>query len=107
MSSDSETKITALVASTLNVDPAIVRRDSSFAGDLAADSLAVVTLILAVEDEYGIDIHDEDAAELLTVEQLIEYVTFALAVKEQPVTSRSNMDRADGRGGLRRGAPGI
>ena len=82
MSSEIETRIMALVATTLHVDQAMVRPDSSFARDLAADSLDSVTLLLAVEDAFGIDIHDEDAAEILTVEQLIDYVTLTLAVRE-------------------------
>jgi acyl carrier protein len=93
MSSEIETRIMALIATTLQVDQAMVRRDSSFARDLAADSLDSVTLILAVEDEFGIDIHDEDAAEILTVEQMIEYVTLALAAKEPTAASRANTGR--------------
>jgi acyl carrier protein len=96
MSSEIETRITALIAATLRVDQASIRRDSSFARDLAASSLDSVTLILAVEDEFGVDIHDEDAAEILTVEQMIEYVTLALAVQEPTVARRSNADRVVG-----------
>ena len=61
--------------------------------DLAADSLD--TLILAIEDRFWIDIHDEDAAEILTVEQMIDYLTVALAMK-QTVTSHSNTQRTVG-----------
>ena len=83
----------ALVASTLSVDQARVARDAAFAEDLAADSLDFVTLILAVEDEFQVDIPDEDAAGILTVEQMIEYVSFALAEKEPTVTNRLSSDR--------------
>ena len=95
MSSEIATQITALVATTLDVDEAMVDTDSDLVQDLAADSLDIVTLILAIEDRFGIDIHDEDAAEILTVEQMIEYVTVALAV-QQTVTSRSNSQGAQG-----------
>jgi acyl carrier protein len=87
MSSEIETRIMSLIATTLRVDQAMVRRDSRLARDLGADSLDIVTLILAVEDELGIDIHDEDAAEILTVEQLIEYVTDTLDASEPRVAA--------------------
>jgi acyl carrier protein len=96
MSNEIETRISALVATALRVDQAMVERDSLFAEDLGADSLDSVTLLLAVEDEFGIDIHDEDAAEILTVEQLIEYVSLALAVQEPSVLGRANLGRAVG-----------
>jgi acyl carrier protein len=96
MSNEIETRITALVATALRVDQAMVERDSLFAEDLGADSLDSVTLLLAVEDEFGIDIHDEDAAEILTVEQLIEYVSLALAVQEPSVLGRASLGRAVG-----------
>ena len=96
MTSGIESQITALVASTLHVDEAMVDRDATFAGDLGADSLDLVSLILAVEDQFQIDIHDEEAAEILTVEQMIEYVNFALAEKEPTVTNRLSSDRLAG-----------
>ena len=89
VSSEIESKITELVAATLNVDQAIVRRDRTLAGDLGADSLDSVALILALEDEFRIDIHEE-AAELLTVGQMIEYVIFALAAPRSTGTGHSN-----------------
>lgn len=90
MSSGIESEITALVATTLHVDQTMVRPDTTFAGDLAADSLECVTLILAIEDEFGVDIYDEDAAEILTVGQMIEYVAFAVAAKTPTVTGSSS-----------------
>ena len=88
MSSEIERQVTALIASTLRVDEGIIRRDTNIVVDLAADSLLVVALILALEEAFQIDIHDEDAAEILTVEQLIEYVAVALAMKEALVKRR-------------------
>jgi len=98
MSSEIEERVMALVASTLSVDQAMVARDAAFAADLAADSLAFVTLILAVEDEFQVDIPDEDAAGILTVEQMIEYVALELALKEPSPMRRSNVG---GTAGLR------
>jgi acyl carrier protein len=90
MSDRSESQIIALIASTLHVDEMAIRRDTSIAGALGADSLDFVALILAIEDEFQVDIPDEEAAEILTVAQLIEYVTFAQASKAT-VASRPNL----------------
>ena len=90
MDSGIESQITAVVAATLHVDQTMVRRDTTFADDLATDSLDCVALILAIEDELKVDIHDEDAAEILTVGQMIDYVTLALSEKEPAFIARSN-----------------
>src|SRR4029453_14392418 len=87
MNSRIASKVAALIASTLHVDPAMVCDHATLAGDLAADSLDLVSLILAIEDEFHVDIHDEDAAEILTVEQMIDYVTLALAANESTAVS--------------------
>jgi acyl carrier protein len=97
MDSGIESQITASIASTLRVDQTMVRRDSTFAEDLATDSADCAALILAAEAEFGVDIHDEDAAELLTVGQMIEYVALAFAAKT-PAITRSD---SDGTVGLR------
>jgi acyl carrier protein len=83
MSTEIESQIRSLVASTLRVEESMIWPDASFADDLGADSLDLVTLVLAIEDRFQVDIHDEEAAEILTVEQMIEYVTFALALRTQ------------------------
>jgi acyl carrier protein len=92
MSDQIESQIIALIASTLHLDATAIRRDTSIAGAIGADSLNFVVLILAIEDEFQVDIPDEDAAEILTVAQLIEYVTFAQAIKET-AASRPNLGR--------------
>jgi acyl carrier protein len=92
MSNPIESQVIAVIASTLHVDETAIRRHTSIAGTLGADSLAFVSLIMAIEDEFQIDIPDEEAAEILTVAQLIEYVTFAQAIKETRA-SRPNLGR--------------
>jgi acyl carrier protein len=94
MNSRIESRVTALIASTLHIDQAMVTGDATLAGDLTADSLDLVSLILAVEDEFQVDIHDEDAAEILTVEQMIEHVGFTLAVKEHVHVERERLTAA-------------
>jgi acyl carrier protein len=95
VSSGIESRITALVATTMRVDQTIVHRDTSFGGDLAADSLSCVELILEIENEFAVDIYDEDAAEILTVGQMIEYVAFAVAAKAPPVASSVGRQAVD------------
>jgi len=69
-------KIRNLIAATLCTNEQVVTGDTSMA-DLGADSLDIVALVLAIEDEFNLDIHDEDAAQLDTVKELVEYVSFA------------------------------
>ena len=88
MSGGIESQITALIASTFHVDQATIGPDTSIVRDLGADSLDFVSLLLALEDEFRVDIHDEDANELLTVEQVIDYVELALATKESTIRAR-------------------
>jgi acyl carrier protein len=83
-----ESKVTALVAATLHVDRTTIRPHTTLAADLGADSLQLVELIMALEVEFQVDIPDEDAAEISTVEQLVEYVAIALAVKDPPFVNR-------------------
>lgn len=68
----------AIVAATLRVEPSGIMRESSLFDDLGADSLDWVTLIIALEDRFAVDIPDEDAAELRTVKQVSDYVALAV-----------------------------
>ena len=63
-----------IIADTLKVDKEKVTREASFQDDLKADSLDLVELIMAFEDEYGVEIPDEDAQKIRTVDQALEYV---------------------------------
>jgi acyl carrier protein len=85
MSHDVDLQVSALIAAMWRLEGKTIRRDATLVGDLGADSLQLVELILAVEDEFRIDIPDEDAAEISTVQQMIEYVTVALALQAPPI----------------------
>jgi acyl carrier protein len=87
-----ESQMTALIAATLQVDAALVGREATIAGALGADSLDFVVLILAIEDEFQVDIPDEEAAGLLTVGHLIDYVTFELASRQEAMPSASRLE---------------
>jgi acyl carrier protein len=94
MTQEIESKVTALIAAALGIERAAIRPGSSPTGELGADSLQLVELIVSLEVEFHLDIPDEDAAEFRTVEQVVEYVMIALAVTEPPFVSRSNRSMA-------------
>jgi acyl carrier protein len=58
----------------LGVDESEVTPQASFVDDLGADSLDTVELVMALEEEFGIEIPDEDAEKLLTVEDVVKYI---------------------------------
>ena len=63
-----------IIADTLKVDKDKVTPEASFTDDLKADSLDLVELIMAFEDEYGVEIPDEDAQKIRTVADALTYV---------------------------------
>ena len=67
-------KIRACIASQLSIDEEEIKMESSFMNDLGADSLDVVELIMALEEEYDIEIPDEDVEKIATVGDIVEYV---------------------------------
>lgn len=67
-------KINAVVVEKLGVKEEQVKTDSSFVDDLGADSLDRVELVMALEDEFDIEIPDEDAEKLVKVSDVITYV---------------------------------
>lgn len=67
-------KIQNILAQQFEVSADSISASTNIVDDLGADSLDVVELIMSVEDEYGFSIPDEDAAELVTVGKLVEYI---------------------------------
>ena len=67
-------KIKSIVADQLGVDEDKVTEDASFIDDLGADSLDTVELIMAFEEEFDVEIPDEDAQKIKTVKDVIEYI---------------------------------
>jgi acyl carrier protein len=92
--SDIAREVITQIAAVLGEDPERVTRHASLAQDLGADSLDSVSLVLAIEDRFAIDMPDEDVEQLRTVQQLIEYVELAVAVA-QPVIDRGRGARRD------------
>jgi acyl carrier protein len=73
------TKIQEITADRLGVDESDVTPDASFREDLEADSLDLVELIMELEEQFGMEIPDEEAEKITTVEEAVDYV-----VEHQP-----------------------
>lgn len=69
-----EEKVQKIVAEKLSVEPGEVLPEASFVDDLGADSLDLVELIMAMEEAFDIEIPDEDAEKLQTVQDAINYI---------------------------------
>jgi len=69
-----EDKVKKIIAEKLSVDLEEVVPEASFVDDLGADSLDLVELIMSMEEEFDMDISDEDAEKLVTVKDAIDYI---------------------------------
>ncbi len=69
-----EDKVKKIVAEKLSVDEADVVPGASFVDDLGADSLDLVELIMSMEEEFDIEISDEDAEKLVTVKDAVDFI---------------------------------
>lgn len=67
-------RVKKIIIDQLSVEESLVTVDASFIDDLGADSLEIVDLIMAFEGEFGITIPDEDAENLTTVRDAVEYL---------------------------------
>lgn len=78
--SDIARQVIAQIAAVLGEQPERITPDMRLDRDLGADSLDFVSLVLAIEARFGLDMPDEEAEQLRTVQQWIEYVELALDV---------------------------
>lgn len=81
--SDIAREVTAQTAVILRQDLQLIVPEARLAQDLGADSLDAVALVIAIEDHFAIDIPDEDAEQLRTVRDVIEYVELAVAMRQR------------------------
>ncbi len=72
--SDVEARVKSVVVEQLGVDESEVTNAASFVDDLGADSLDTVELVMALEEEFGTEIPDEEAEKITTVQLAIDYV---------------------------------
>jgi acyl carrier protein len=68
-------KVKEIISQQLDVDVAQIKPESQFIEDLGADSLAIVELVLAFEEQFDINIPDEDTEKIRTVGDAINYIT--------------------------------
>ena len=71
---DVEAKVKQIIVQQLGVDADKVTLDASFVDDLGADSLDVVELVMAFEEEFGVEIPDEAAEKIATVKNAVEFL---------------------------------
>jgi acyl carrier protein len=67
-------KLRPVIAEQLGVDEGDVKEDASFTEDLNADSLDLVELIMSLEEQFGLQISDEDAEKITTVGEAVDYI---------------------------------
>jgi acyl carrier protein len=72
--SDVAERVKKIVVEHLGVEPEKVTPEASFIDDLGADSLDTVELVMAFEDEFGVEIPDDAAEKILTVQNAIEFI---------------------------------
>jgi acyl carrier protein len=77
--SEIESRIKNLLVSELGLDESKVSPEATFEEDLEVDSLGVVELLMALEDEFGVKIPDEEAEEIATVSEAVDVVAAKLA----------------------------
>ncbi|OGR25210.1 MAG: acyl carrier protein [Desulfuromonadales bacterium GWD2_54_10] len=70
-----EKRVKEIVAEQLGVDESQVTNEASFMDDLGADSLDTVELVMALEEEFDIEISDENAEKIMTVQDAVDYIT--------------------------------
>lgn len=71
-------RVTKIVVDRLGVDEAEVKPEAKFKDDLGADSLDVVELVMELEDEFDMEISDEDAEKIVTVGDAVNYIQSTL-----------------------------
>jgi len=74
MSEDMLTKLQTIVGLQLGIEPSKVRPEADFSKELGADSLDVVELVMAIEEAFEVDIDDEAAGNIFTVQDVLNYI---------------------------------
>jgi acyl carrier protein len=72
--SENLTRLQNLIGKQLGIDPIKIKPDADFGKELDADSLDVVELVMAIEDEFEIDIEDQIASQIVTLQDALDYI---------------------------------
>lgn len=83
MSDSVTSKVKAIISDQLGVDADEVTAEGSFTEDLGADSLDIVELVMAFEEEFSLEIPDEDAEKIVKVQDAISYIEANAAEKKK------------------------
>ncbi|MBI4208305.1 MAG: acyl carrier protein [Deltaproteobacteria bacterium] len=75
MATSVEDRVRKIVAKQLGLQEDEITLDKAFIDDLGADSLDIVELVMAMEEEFGIEIPDEEAEKIQTVKDVVDYIT--------------------------------
>jgi len=89
---DIEARVKAIVAEQLGVDQAEINRETSFVNDLNADSLDTVELVMEFEDEFDMNIPDEEAEKIQKIGQAIEYIEMNMGKASEQSTEQSKTE---------------
>ena len=80
--SDVREKVKQVIVDQLSVNPEELADDASFIEDLGADSLDIVELVMEFEEQFGVDIPDEEAEKISTVGEAIKYIEEKMGEKD-------------------------
>ncbi|MFO8049009.1 MAG: acyl carrier protein [Desulfosudaceae bacterium] len=70
-----EDKVKGMLAERLDIEAGDIKLESRFVNDLGADSLDIVELLMKLEDEFDLEISDEEAEQITTVKDAVDYIT--------------------------------
>ena len=68
------TRLQTIISKQLGIDPTKIKPESDFVKELGADSLDVVELVMAIEDEFEMEIEDKAASQIATVQDVLDYI---------------------------------
>ncbi len=67
-------KLKEIIVNQLGVEEGLIKEDATFVDDLSADSLDIVELVMSIEEEFDMEIPDEDAEKIVTVGDVVNYI---------------------------------
>jgi len=88
-------RVKSIIVEQLNVDEEEVTPEASFVEDLGADSLDVVELVMALEEEFELEIPDEDAEKIQTVGEAVRYIERHLEMKRGEAEEEEEEEETD------------